>query len=364
MIDSPLPDRNLADIIRRLLGHYDRHQRVLPWRARDGAQPDPYHVWLSEIMLQQTTVATVGPYFLRFLALWPKVQDMAAAPLDDVLHAWAGLGYYARARNLHKCAIAVTEQYDGAFPDTVEELLALPGVGPYTAAAVGAIAFNRPVMPLDGNIERVTARLWSVETPLPDAKPALRELSQKLIARDRPGDMAQALMDLGATICTPKRPDCTKCPIAIACEGAASGMAEKLPAKKAKKPKPTRHGIAFWLEDDQGRILFRRQPERGLLGGMMLLPGTVWAEGAVDDQDAKSAEPARAVWRDLKGIVRHTFTHFHLELSLRAGRLAGPDPTAQDPDLIWCHPDDFAGLALPTIAKKACTHALRGGDLI
>ena len=241
-----------------LLGWYDRHRRVLPWRALPGRRAEPYHVWLSEIMLQQTTVATVKSYFDHFVARWPRVEDLASADLDEVLHAWQGLGYYARARNLHKCAQTVARDHGGRFPDTEAGLLSLPGIGPYTAAAIAAIAFDVPASPVDGNIERVMARLRRITQPLPGAKTAIQAAARELTPQDRPGDFAQAMMDLGATVCTPRAPKCDLCPWCDACVARAAGNAEGLPARAPKKVKPTRHGIVFWTVDGQGRVLLRR----------------------------------------------------------------------------------------------------------
>lgn len=340
-----------------LLAWYDRHRRRLPWRAEPGRRPDPYHVWLSEIMLQQTTVATVGPYFRDFLDRWPTVADLAAADLDAVLHAWQGLGYYARARNLHKCARAVAARPDGRFPETEQELRQLPGVGDYTAAAVAAIAFDRPAAAMDGNVERVVARLFAVEDPLPGAKPALRALTATLVPDDRPGDHTQAMMDLGATICTPRKPKCVLCPLAGPCAGRAAGVAEDLPVKAKKKAKPTRRAVAFWVTDPSGAVLLRRRAESGLLGGLMEVPSSPWTEdGATDPGDAaaRAAAPVAANWRALPGRVRHTFTHFHLELTVAVGRIAAGDPRAG----VWVPVEALGDHALPTLMKKVVRHAL------
>ena len=335
-----------------VLDWYDRFRRRLPWRADPGDSADPYHVWLSEIMLQQTTVATVGPYFERFLSRWPTVTALAAADLDDVLHAWAGLGYYARARNLHKCARTVAAEHGGCFPDTEEALRALPGIGRYTAAAVAAIAFGRRAVVVDGNIERVMARLFDVTRPLPDSKGDLTECADLCAPRARCGDYSQALMDLGATVCTPRRPKCTVCPLVELCAG--RDRAESLPAKRPKPPKPIRRGVAFWIERPDGSVLFRRRPERGLLGGMMEPPSTDWVEG-----DCAGAEPPVALTgaHPLPGLVRHTFTHFHLELSVVKGAVA-MDADGGD-DGRWVLPDAFGDLALPTVMKKIVRHALK-----
>lgn len=311
---------------RDLLAWYDRHRRRLPWRALPGERPDPYRVWLSEIMLQQTTVAAVGPYFANFLARFPTVHDLAAAPEPEVMAAWAGLGYYARARNLHACARAVSA-LGGRFPETVEGLLTLPGIGPYTARAIGAIAFGVPVVPVDGNVERVTARLFAVTTPLPAAKRILAAHADALgadpDAASRPADFAQALFDLGATICT-RRPACGICPWAAACAGRAAGIAETLPAKAARAARPIRHGAAFWLIDAAGQVLLRRRPPEGLLGGMTELPGTDWRATPWPRPEAEAAAPMRAAWHPA-GAVRHVFTHFELRLDVYAARVPAID---------------------------------------
>lgn len=345
-----------AAVQARLLAWYDRHARRLPWRAPPGRRADPYRVWLSEIMLQQTTVATVGPYFEAFLARWPRVEDLAAAELDEVLTAWAGLGYYARARNLHKCAQAVTERHGGRFPEAEAALLDLPGIGAYTAAAIAAIAFDRPAAPLDGNWERVVARLFAVETPLPAAKPAIKAAAESLVPRRRPGDFAQAVMDLGATVCLPGRPKCLLCPLAEDCAARALEIAERLPAKAPKAQKPTRRGIAFWILDAEGRLLLRRRPERGLLGGMMEIPSTEWRAEAWSEAEALARAPLPAAWRALPGLVRHTFTHFHLELELWAGRAEGTIPEGRRVAL-----EQLGGQALPTVMRKLVAHALKQG---
>lgn len=338
----------------RLLDWYDRHRRHLPWRAAPGEVADPYRVWLSEIMLQQTTVATVGPYFRDFVGRWPTVSDLAAADLDAVLHAWQGLGYYARARNLHRCAAEVVERFGGAFPESEAELKTLPGIGRYTAAAVAAIAFGRRATVVDGNVERVLSRMFKVEEPLPGSKPRLYEIAEALTPDRRPGDHAQAMMDLGATICTPKRPKCMLCPWIDDCAG--KEMAESLPRKRPKRQKPTRRGIAFWVVRADGAVLLRRRAEEGLLGGMMEVPSSDWREGAVPDLDAVLGEaPVRMAGATLlPGQVRHTFTHFHLELAVAAATATARAPT----DCTWCAPDAFGDHALPTAMKKIVRHVL------
>ncbi|HLG86335.1 MAG TPA: A/G-specific adenine glycosylase [Alphaproteobacteria bacterium] len=336
-----------------LLAWYDRHRRVLPWRARPGETADPYRVWLSEIMLQQTTVAAVVPYFLRFLARWPTVDALAAAPLDDVLTEWAGLGYYARARNLHACARTVAERHQGMFPSHPDDLARLPGIGAYTAGAIAAIAFDVPAAAVDGNAERVLARLFSVETPLPAAKPKLRALGESLVPEKRAGDFAQALMDLGATICTPRKPACALCPWRDCCAAFRLGIAENLPRRAAKSERPKRVGVAFWIVDGTGAVLLQRRREKGLLGGMMEFPSTEWTAAAPANPAA--AAPVSAEWRALPGSVRHVFTHFELTLAVWAGRIAGRG----DPALgVWVTPDRFAEHALPSLMRKVARHAL------
>lgn len=354
-------DPPLSDI---LLDWYDTNCRSLPWRAPPGTPPTaPYLVWLSEIMLQQTTVATVGPYFERFVARWPDVQALAAADLDQVLTAWAGLGYYARARNMHRCAQEVANDHGGQFPGTEDALQKLPGIGPYTAAAIAAIAFDQPATVVDGNVERVMARLFGVEDPLPGSKPRLTSLAAKLTPAARTGDYAQAVMDLGATVCRPRTPQCAACPLSAQCRAHAEGTAHILPHRSPKAKKPTRRGTAFWVQRADGQILLRRRTERGLLGGMLEVPSSPWSEtdSCTDPGDLDHHAPAPCAWRALDGMVRHTFTHFHLELAVVAGTIDTADPDA-DPgagsDLMWAHPDDLDHLALPTLMKKVARLAL------
>ncbi|MBL8710973.1 MAG: A/G-specific adenine glycosylase, partial [Rhodospirillaceae bacterium] len=323
-MDQPGHDLPARGLSARLLAWYDRHRRVLPWRAPAGTRADPYHVWLSEIMLQQTTVVTVGPYFRDFLTRWPRLADLAAAPLDDVLTAWAGLGYYARARNLKKCAEAVVADHGGVFPETEAGLLALPGIGPYTAAAIAAIAFDRPATILDGNVERVMARLYRVTTPLPKAKAELRELAARHTPQRRPGDYAQGIMDLGATICTPTRPKCFLCPLSVDCAALAAGDAETYPRKAPKAVRPQRYGICFAMIDKDGRIALERRPEKGLLGGMMQVPTSAWRGTPFAADEA--APPVAAKWRRLDGQVTHVFTHFALSLTVLAATGVKADP--------------------------------------
>lgn len=341
-----------------LLDWYDRHRRTLPWRAVPGETPDPYRVWLSEVMLQQTTVQSVGRYFQDFTSRWPTVADLAAAADDEILSAWAGLGYYARARNLIKCARAVTNDRGGVFPTTEDGLAALPGIGDYTSAAIAAIAFDRPSAVMDGNVERVIARLSAVETPLPAAKPTLKALVRAVAptkAEDRPGDFAQATMDLGATICTPRKPKCILCPWQAPCLGRRAGIEETLPRKQRKAKKPTRRGMAFVLIDPMGSVLLRRRPETGLLGGMMEVPSTDWLDGETPSpEEARSDCPIPTRLQLLPGIVRHTFTHFHLELQVAVGSVTvTPPPEA----CRWVGLSGLADQALPTVMLKVLRHA-------
>jgi A/G-specific adenine glycosylase len=341
-----------------LLAWYERHARILPWRASRGERADPYRVWLSEIMLQQTTVKAVAPYYARFLSRWPSVVSLAAARLDDVLRAWAGLGYYARARNLHACAKAVVEQHGGQFPRDVEALRGLPGIGDYTAAAVAAIAFDFPAVPVDGNVERVVSRLFLVEKELPAAKPAIRELAASLLPGHRAGDFAQAFMDLGATICSPKRPACVLCPWEGACAAHASGEQELFPRKSTKAEGKLRRGAAFVALRADGRVLLRRRPEKGLLASMMETPGSEWKHDFDKARACRSAPRlgTGARWRQLPGTVRHVFTHFPLELTVF---VADVRRTAAAPKgARWVKIADLADEALPNVMRKVLAHAL------
>jgi A/G-specific adenine glycosylase len=301
-----------------LLVWYDRHRRDLPWRAQPGETADPYRVWLSEIMLQQTTIAAVRPYFASFLQRFPSLEALAGAPSEAVMSAWAGLGYYSRARNLHACAKAVVERHGGCFPDTENGLLSLPGIGPYTAAAIAAIAFSRPAAAVDGNVERVVSRVFRVEEALPAAKPAIRRLTKELVPADRPGDFAQALMDLGATICTPKRPACALCPWMRPCKAREEGLQESYPVKAPKREGVLRRGAAFVATRPDGAVLLQTRPSKGLLGGMAEVPTSEW-RAEYDHAHAILDAPFEARWRRATDIVRHVFTHFPLELAVFAG---------------------------------------------
>ncbi len=337
-----------------LLAWYDAHRRDLPWRAPPGERAGPYRVWLSEIMLQQTVTAAAAPYFQRFVARWPEVEALAAASLDEVLQAWQGLGYYARARNLHAAARIVAREHGGRFPDSEAGLRVLPGVGAYTAAAIAAIAFDRRATVVDGNVERVMARLFRIETPLPAARKAIREAAAGLTPDERPGDYAQAVMDLGATVCLPRRPRCGACPWSEACLARAAGIAETLPVKAPKRRRPVRRGIAYWTEDGAGRVLLRRRPESGLLGGMMEVPSGPW----VEEGPPPEAPPVKGAWRPLDAVARHGFTHFILELGVRTGRSEEAAPE----DCVWAPIDALDDYALPTAMKKVVRLALGGRD--
>ncbi len=332
-----------------LLAWYDVHARDMPWRVSPadraaGICPDPYRIWMSEVMLQQTTVAAVRDYFHRFTARWPTVRDLADAPDEQVMGEWAGLGYYARARNLLKCARVVANDYDGQFPDTYDALLTLPGVGPYTAAAIASIAFDRPETVLDGNVERVMARLFDIHDPLPASKAQLKARAAELTPQLRPGDYAQAVMDLGATICTPKSPACGICPLRDPCVARQAGTAPELPKKTPKKPKPTRYGHVYLAQRADGAWLLERRPDKGLLGGMLGWPGSDWNDAP------QPSPPFMAEWQALSSEVRHTFTHFHLILTVHSAEL--PDHmtpnTLQILDKHDFHPSD-----LPTVMRKA-----------
>jgi A/G-specific adenine glycosylase len=380
-----------------LLSWYDGERRTLPWRAAPGERPDPYRVWLSEIMLQQTRVETVARYFAKFVARWPDVKALAVAPLADVLSAWAGLGYYARARNLHACAREVVARHGGNFPTTEAELRALPGIGSYTAAAIAAIAYDRPVVPVDGNVERVVARLFAFAKPLPKGKAELRSLAQRLASNERSGDMAQALMDLGAVVCTPRRPDCPRCPWEQDCTARQQGNPEQFPRLAPKRTGKLRRGTAFVVLREDGAILLRTRPARGLLGGMSEVPSTEWLSD-FDEASAlerasellsplpfgeRSASEASRVrgndrnnsakhrpphpiplpagekevgWRRIPGTVRHVFTHFPLELTIHAARVP---KTARAPKGMRFVPlADLDDEALPTLMRKVIAHAL------
>ena len=354
-----------------LLEWYDRHRRALPWRPQAGEPADPYSVWLSEIMLQQTGVKTVGPYFEKFLARWPGVDALGRASLDDVLRMWAGLGYYSRARNLHACAVAVVRDHDSVFPDTEQGLQALPGIGPYTAAAIAAIAFGRRTMPVDGNIERVVSRLFAVEEPLPQAKPLIKQLAATLLGESRAGDAktragdvtsragdsAQALMDLGSSICTPKKPTCALCPLNDGCAARMRGDQETYPRKAAKKTGALRRGAAFVVTRGD-ELLVRTRVEKGLLGGMTEVPGSNWL-AAQDDKTALKQAPmlaGMARWHRKAGIVTHVFTHFPLELVVYTATV--PARARAPAGMRWVPVSTLQDEALPNVMRKVIAHGL------
>ena len=344
----------------RLLAWYDRRRRLLPWRAAPGEPVDPYRVWLSEIMLQQTTVKTVVPYFHALTSRWSDVRALAAAPLEEVLSMWAGLGYYARARNLHACARAVVERHAGRFPETETELAQLPGIGPYTAAAIAAIAFDARTVPVDGNVERVVARMFAFAEQLPAGRPRLRALAQTLVPGNRPGDFAQALMDLGATICTAKRPRCSLCPWRVDCHAYACGDPENFPRKALRKKAPLRFGAAFVATRTDGAVLVRTRPSKGLLGGMSEVPSSTWSEhfnmtAALASAPLSTAHRVR--WRRCRGAVTHVFTHFALELAVYAARVPAHIPAPHG--LRWVQAADLAREAFPTLMRKILRHAAR-----
>jgi len=360
-VAARLPRRKKADPPEpsNLLAWYDRHARVLPWRARRGEQADPYRVWLSEIMLQQTTVRAVAPYYARFLSRWPTIGALAAASLDDVLRVWAGLGYYARARNLHACAKVVVERHGGQFPNDMDALRALPGIGDYTAAAMAAIAFDLPAVPVDGNVERVVSRLFAVENELPAARPAIKKLAASMLPAQRAGDFAQALMDLGATICSPKRPTCALCPWNGSCLASERGDQETFPRKAPKREGRLRRGAAFVVLRPDGRVLLRRRPDnKGLLAAMLEVPGSDWTHDFNETAARHSAPRLRANvrWQRLPGAVRHVFTHFPLELVVFVTQV--PRATVPPKGARWVKLGNLPGEALPNVMHKVLAHAL------
>lgn len=343
-------DQEINSFRKKTLSWYDKNRRTMPWRAKRGQKPDPYHVWMSEIMLQQTTVVTVGPYFQKFIARWPTIHDLAQAPKEEVMHEWAGLGYYARARNLHKCAQIVSQELDGVFPDSQDDLKKLPGIGDYTSAAIVAIAFNKPANVVDGNIERIMARLFAIEKPLPDSKKHLKVLAAGFAdgRKDRPGDYAQALMDIGATVCTPTSPKCGICPVKSMCEAKALDIAETLPAKKPKAAKPQKHGHVYWVSNDNGEVLFIRRDEKEMLGGMLGLPTSSWN---LTDKKVKTHKG----YRKTNQSVRHSFTHFDLKLDIYTLKYDKKHENGTIPpenDHHWIASSKIGELGLPTLFSK------------
>jgi A/G-specific adenine glycosylase len=349
------------ETVRALLQWYAAERRDLPWRYGPRKKADPYRVWLSEIMLQQTTVKAAVPYFERFVTRWPTVAALAAAPLEEVLQLWAGLGYYSRARNLKACADAVVRDFGGVFPGTEKELRELPGIGPYTAAAIAAIAFGEKATPVDGNVERVVARLFAVRQPLPAAKAEIRRLAGTLTPARRAGDFAQAMMDLGAEICTPKNPSCLVCPLQQDCAASARGLVEVLPIKAKKLARPSRYGIAFLVQREDGAVLLRQRPEAGLLGGMLEVPSTPWLDALPAKKEALRSAPVTTSWLPVAGTVVHVFTHFRLELSVYRA-LVPVDASftlwAEQERCRWVARRDLHAQALPSLMKKVIAHGL------
>jgi len=346
-----MPQTSPHTLATRLLTWFDQAgRRDLPWRDAPCGERNPYRVWLAEIMLQQTTCAAVIPYFLDFIAKWPDVKALAAADADDVMRAWAGLGYYARARNMLKCARTVADGYQGMFPKDAADLITLPGIGPYTAAAIAAIAHQRPSAPVDGNVIRVLTRLYAISDVMPANKDVVGAKAEKMLPLGRSGDFAEALMDLGATVCKPKNPLCDQCPWQCDCLAYGEGAVIAYPQKAPKKEKPTRRGWAFWVVRDDGKVLLERRPDKGLLGGMMGFPTTPWECEEMSPEQAVQWMPGRGDWQAMDKTVRHTFTHFHLELKVMRSH-------AQDPAMegYWCAPDCLKNEALPTVMKKVYT---------
>lgn len=337
----------------RLLDWYDRHARILPWRYTGNQKPDPYRVWLSEIMLQQTTVGAVVPYFSKFTEKWPTVQALAGARQEEIMTAWAGLGYYSRARNLHKCADVITSDLQGKFPDDQNALKKLPGIGDYTSAAIRAIAFNKPATVVDGNVERIMARYFAWQAPIPEAKKDLKNLASGLFENftERPGDLAQALMDLGATVCIPKNPRCGLCPVKRNCEARKLEIANRLPLQSGKKARPQKFGHVYWVTNNKGQVLLERRPEKGLLGGMIGLPTSEWIEG-----DGDAIPPAMLAkceikdFDDLPVSIRHVFTHFELGLALKTVRL---NSLNIGNGYYWASVSEIEKAGFPTVFKKA-----------
>lgn len=366
--NSPAQKRLRGDSpAQKLLHWYDRHHRILPWRItpaehKQGVQPDPYRIWLSEVMLQQTTVEAVKAYFLKFTSLWPDVQALADATEDDVLRGWAGLGYYSRARNLKKCADMVASQFKGEFPASVEGLKQLPGIGDYTSAAIAAIAFDIPAAVVDGNVERVVSRLFAIKTSMPQAKAEIRHYTEQLTPQSRPGDFAQAMMDLGSSICTPKKPACILCPLNDNCAALTEGEPELYPVKAPKKARPVRYGAAFIIVSPEGQVYLRKRADKGLLGGMSEVPNSDWVEVPVENTqqeiiaDLTSVElaPFAAQWQP-SGSITHIFTHFELRLSIYKTEVASMPPSNNG---WWVATDMLSGEALPTVMKKAISAAL------
>lgn len=360
MIDVNFELEKSKPLAANLLRWYDKHRRVLPWRSKQGDKPNSYAVWLSEIMLQQTTVTAVKPYFEKFLARWPKVENLANAPVEEVMQQWAGLGYYSRARNLHLCAKHVVSEFDGHFPANEVQLLKLPGIGPYTAAAITSIAFDSRAVVVDGNVERVISRLYAIETPLPAGKPIIKKYADLLTPDTRAGDFAQAMMDLGATICTPKRPTCNLCPFFESCTAQITAKQEDFPVKAPKQIRPTRYGAAFVLQRGDGAILGEQRTKKGLLGGMMGVPTTDWSSNSqadlYADENALQAAPVHENWQNI-GSIQHIFTHFTLILDVYIAHLTQDFMLSEQS--CWVKLTDIEGEAFPTLFRKVLSLALK-----
>ncbi len=354
------PGLDRTALVAALFRWYDSGHRSFVWRTQPGETPDPYRVWLSEVMLQQTQAATVERYFKKFIARWPTLEDLAGADLDALLHVWQGLGYYARARNLHRAARIVQHEHAGYLPKDEASLLALPGIGPYSAAAIAAIAFDKPATVVDGNVERVIARLFAVTDPLPKAKGEIRKLEATLTPARRPGDYAHAIMELGGAICRPVNPACGHCPWAFGCEAKAKKLVDELSRRSPSPHRPIRHGVAFWLQHADGAVLLRRRPEQGLLGGMMEVPSTDWRQGTWTLAEALKQSPLPQAKlfhkRLLPGTVRHEFSHFRLELKVVAAKTRGRTSVLEN--AVWCPPERFGYYALPSAMHKLARHVL------
>ncbi len=329
---------NISQFQKDILVWYQEHQRILPWRIKIS---NPYHTWVSEIMLQQTTVPTVISYFHRFLEKWPIVQELASASLDEVLHLWQGLGYYSRARNLHLCAKKIVEEFQGVFPEEEAQLKKLPGIGDYTAAAIRSIAFNKPSIVVDGNIERIISRLFLIQEQFPASKRTIKKYAAEISSNEFPGDYAQALMDLGSSICTPSNPKCYQCPIQNHCK-AKDRNPDSYPKREKKAEKPKRYGTLFWIKNSKGEIFIEKRPEKGLLGGLMGFPTSEWAT-----HRKKETAPFKGKWKKSPALIHHTFTHFHLTLEILEGIANETLPG------LWVNQKDFGQHAFPTLMKKA-----------
>lgn len=341
-----------------LLAWYDEYGRLLPWRTKkgncDSLNPDPYKVWISEIMLQQTTVPVVGKYFEQFLTQWPSIEDLALADPDEVMACWAGLGYYSRARNLLVCAKTIVQEHNGRIPSTTKELLRLPGIGPYTASAIQSIAFDLAVPVVDGNAERVYSRINGLTTPLPQSKPEIKRIAQRMTPSERPGDYAQAIMDLGSIICKPRSPNCSSCPWQSACKSYQMGLQHEIPFRSPKKPKQIRSGTLFVCLNDQNRFMLERRPPTGLLGGTLGWPGFGW------EKRSKSKFPELVGGVELPGKIEHVFTHFKASISVYVGMVDTSEFSTQD--VVWAEREGFDANTLPTLMKKAYIHACKHND--